>query len=256
MNWDQIVDKITPHIVKIETQSGHGTGFLSLYNEDKTFCGVATALHVVNEADDWQQPIRIRNHLSGKTVLLEASHRVIFTDSETDSAVIFFRKSDFPSLPENPINLLPNDSIISIGFEVVWAGFPAVAPHDLCFFFGKISALRRYSSERYGDTKAYLIDGVAINGVSGGAVIHSNPADGIQIVGTITAYWANRATGESLPGLSVAQDVSHFHEVASTMKSIDEANKKKAEFEKSQQTAKELDNGETPTDPDAQNNVE
>ena len=52
MNWDQIVNKTRPHIVKIETQTGSGTGFLSLYNEDKTFCGVATALHVVSHADD------------------------------------------------------------------------------------------------------------------------------------------------------------------------------------------------------------
>ena len=53
----------------------------------------------------------------------------------------------------------------------------------------------------------------------------------------------------------VAQDVSHFHEVASTIQSIDEANKKKAELEKSQHTEQELDNGEPPTAPDAQNNV-
>ena len=95
MNWDQIVDKITPHIVKIETQSGHGTGFLFLYNENKTFCGIATALHVVRDADNWQQPIRIRHHLSGEPVFLEASHRVIYTDWETDSAVILFKKNDF-----------------------------------------------------------------------------------------------------------------------------------------------------------------
>lgn len=256
MNWDQIVEKITPHIVKIETQSSHGTGFLSLYNEDQTLCCVATALHVVSYADKWQQPIRILHHSSGETVFLEENDRVIFTDWETDSAIILFSKHDFPFLPEEPESIFPNDSIINIGVEVGWLGFPAVAPYDLCFFSGKISALREYSSEKYGDRKAYLIDGVAINGVSGGPVIYSNPADGIQIVGTITAYWANRATGESLPGLSFAQDVSHFYEVASRIQSMDEANKKKAEFEKSQQFEIELENGELPADPDVQNNVE
>ena len=75
MNWDQIVNKITPHIVKIETQTKYGTGFLSLYNENKTLCGVATALHVVNHADDWQQPIRIQHHASGETVFLEQNNR-------------------------------------------------------------------------------------------------------------------------------------------------------------------------------------
>ena len=36
MNWDYIVNKVSPYIVKIETQTGHGTRFLSLYNEIKT----------------------------------------------------------------------------------------------------------------------------------------------------------------------------------------------------------------------------
>lgn len=252
MNWDQIVEKITPHIVKIETQSGHGTGFLSLYNQDKTFCGVATAMHVVSHADEWHQPIRMHHQSSGERVFLEENDRVIFTDWETDSAVILFPKDNFPFLPENPVSLFPSDSIINIGVEVGWLGFPAVAPRDLCFFSGKISARQEYNSERYGDRKAYLIDGVAINGVSGGPVLHATEADGIQIVGTVSAYRANRTIGGTLPGLSVAEDVSHFHEVASTVESIDEANKKKAEFEKSQKEKKEFENGEQSTTPDAQ----
>ena len=37
MNWNEIVDKVAPYIVKIETPRGHGTGFLCLYNENRTF---------------------------------------------------------------------------------------------------------------------------------------------------------------------------------------------------------------------------
>lgn len=51
MNWDQVVKKVSPHIVKIETQSGHGSGFLFLYNEDKSWCGIATAAHVLYQAE-------------------------------------------------------------------------------------------------------------------------------------------------------------------------------------------------------------
>lgn len=227
MNWAQIVNKVTPHIVKIETQTGYGTGFLLLYNEKKTFCGIATALHVVEHAESWQQPIRILHHASNETIFLPESNRVIFTNWETDSAVIFFPKADFP-LPKDPISLFSSNSIIDIGVEVGWLGFPAVAPYDLCFFSGNISA----KQER---RKAYLIDGVAINGVSGGPVVHATEAEGPQIVGTISEYHANRATGEALPGLCIAQDVSHFHDVVSTIQSIDEANRKKAEIEESHQ---------------------
>ena len=48
------------------------------------------------------------------------------------------------------------------------------------------------------------------------------------------AYHANRATSETLPGLLRAQDVSHFHVAANHIRSIDEANLKKREFEEAQ----------------------
>ena len=231
MNWDQIVNKVTPHIVKIETQSGYGTGFLFLsflYKKEQWY-SVATAMHVVDHADKWQQPIQLRHHSSDKTAFLKAAERVILTDMETDSAVILFfpkDKSVFPPF-DNPIPLYPNDSSLSIGVEVGWLGFPNVEPNELCFFSGKISANLK-------DRKKYLIDGVAIHGVSGGPVFFSNDTDGVQIVGTVSAYQANRATGETLPGLLIAQDVSHFHKVASSIQSIEEAKKKKLELEATQ----------------------
>lgn len=227
MNWDQIVNKVTPYIVKIETPMGHGTGFLCLYNESKSMCGIATAMHVVSYANDWQQPIRIRQTESGEVVLLQEADRVIAMDWKTDSAVIIFSTGGL-TLPEEVMPLLPTGSPISIGVEVGWLGFPAIESWTLCFFSGNISAWQDYR-------KAYLIDGVAINGVSGGPVIYSTGTEGIRIVGVISAYKANRETGEALPGLSIAQDVSHFHEVIKHIRSVDEAKKKKAEFEKSRQ---------------------
>ncbi|MEF8708478.1 MAG: serine protease [Candidatus Accumulibacter propinquus] len=229
MNWDQVVKKIAPHVLKIETPTGHGTGFLFLYNDAKTWCGIATAEHVVSHADNWQQPIKIHHPHSGKTVFLKQDERVIYRDWKTDSAVILFFKGDL-QIPESPIALLPMGSVIDIGSEVGWLGFPSVAPHDLCFFSGNISARQEYRN-------AYLVDGVAINGVSGGPVLHLTGTEGVQIVGTVSAYSANRATGEVLPGLAIAQDVSHFHDVANHVHSIDEANKKKQEFESQQQSS-------------------
>ena len=37
MSWDESIERVTPYIVKIEAPRGHGTGFLCLYNEDKSF---------------------------------------------------------------------------------------------------------------------------------------------------------------------------------------------------------------------------
>jgi hypothetical protein len=151
---------------------------------------------------------------------------VIFLDRPTDSAIVLLFKREL-QLPERPIALLPMEEPCPIGFDIGWLGFPAIEPDTLCFFAGTVSA-------RQANRKAYLIDGVAINGVSGGPVFHSPTPDEVQIIGCVSAYHANRATGETLPGLLRAQDVSHCHGVAQYIQTIDEANAKKREVEAAQ----------------------
>ena len=224
MNWDQVVSKVSPHLFKIETPGGHGSGFLLHYGKDN-FCCVATAEHVVSHADEWQQPIKLTHQATRETKFLKNADRVIYRDSATDSAVVLFLKGDL-KLPQTPIALFPEGQRIDIGSEVGWLGFPSVAPYNHCFFAGIVSARQDWR-------KAYLIDGVAINGVSGGPVLYPHATEGVQIVGLISAYTANRATGEALPGLSIAQDVSNFHTVISHINSIEEANSKKAEIQES-----------------------
>jgi len=214
MNWDHVVEKVAPYIVKIETPTGHGTGYLFLYNENQSLCGIATALHVVDYANEWQQPIRLIG-TTNSIAFLKETDRVIFHDARTDSAVILFSVLDFV-FPKALVPLLPTDTPLSVGAEVGWLGFPSIEPHTMCFFSGNVSARQEYR-------QAYLIDGVAIGGVSGGPVVRCSETDGVQIVGTVSAYRANRTTGETLPGLLIAQDVSHFHNVASHVRSIDEA---------------------------------
>ena len=231
MNWEQVVQKVTPYVFKIETPAGHGTGFLLLYNDAKTWCGVATALHVVEYANTWKQPIRLTYHSSSKELFLKDSEYIILADWKTDSAVILFQKPIF-ELPSELIELIPLSTPLSIGNEVSWLGFPAIEPYTLCFFSGNISARQDFR-------KAYLIDGVAINGVSGGPVLYySTGTESIQIVGIVSAYRASRATGDTLPGLLYAQDVSHFHGVINRIRSVDDANKKKREIEQQQQNEK------------------
>jgi hypothetical protein len=237
MNWNAIVDRVTPYIVKIETPRGHGTGFLCLYNQDKTLFGIATARHVVSFADDWQQPIRLKHQPTQTTGFLKESDRTILSDEDSDSAVILAHPGEL-QLPEDTVPLLPTSVALAIGTEVGWLGFPALASNTLCFFSGNISARQEW---RHG----YLIDGVAINGVSGGPVIYSTETDGVQIVGTISAYVSNKATGDTLPGLSIARDVSHFHDTISTIKSLDEAREQKQKQPQEQQA----DPPPTPKDP-------
>jgi len=217
VSWNTAFTQINPHVVHIATPTGEGTGFLCLYNADKSLVGIATAAHVVNYAHEWQQPIRIIHPNSTTEVFLEAVDRYLYLDWSTDSAVIIFPIGKL-QLPQQPLPLFPTQTAIDIGSDVAWIGFPNIAPPLLsCFFTGTISS-------HLNGRNAYFVDGVAINGVSGGPVIFSTDA-GPQVVGIVSAYNANRATGETLPGLLVAQDVSHFHGIQLHIKSIDDANK-------------------------------
>lgn len=231
MNLNLIVEKVTPYIVMIETPSGQGTGFLYLYNQNRKFCCIATALHVIEDSNEWQQPIRIRHLSSGTQLFLKEDDRIIYTSRRTDSAVILFPHGEL-ELPEEVIPLLPSERPLGIGTEVGWLGYPYMAPSTLCFFSGNISA-------RVEPSRAYMIDGVAINGVSGGPVIFSNETDGVQIVGIVSAYKANKATGGTLPGLLISQDVSHFHAVIKHVKSIDEAASQEKEIDQKPQELQE-----------------
>jgi hypothetical protein len=223
MSWDEAVRTVTPHIVKIETPDGYGTGFLTFWNHDRSWCGIATSAHVVKHADDWQQPIKIRGQ-DQPALLLQGSDRIILLDGSTDSAVVLFSKREL-QLPEVPIALVPVSEPRGIGVDVGWLGYPDLEPNALCFFSGTVS-------HHLADRKAYLIDGVALSGVSGGPVIYVPSAGTAQIIGTVSAYYhANKST---LPGLLVAQGVSHFHGVAEHVRSIDEAHAAKRKFETTQ----------------------
>ena len=230
MNWNEVVEKVTPHVVKIETTHGYGTGFLCGYTSAKRgaqFCLITTAGHVVSRANKWRGPIRIHHSVSGEISFLSNAKRTAIIDEKKDSAVLLIDTSDLGKIkmPKEPIKLRPIEKSLKIGVEVGWLGFPAITEKTLCFFSGSVSAIQ----EKRG---AYLIDGVAIPGVSGGPVLYADPTEGVQIVGFITAYWAKK---EQL-GLSVAQDVSHSHSIAEVIKRI-EARRKEEKSEKSQDKA-------------------
>jgi hypothetical protein len=220
MHWSDAVKGVIPSIVKIDTPTGHGTGFLCFYDKTRTICAIATAGHVIQHADKWLEPIRIINHDASKSILLTATERQITSGRLSDSALILFKKKDIELFEEDPIPLLDQDYVLRVGTEVGWIGFPTLEPDTPCFFSGNISA-------RQEDSNAYLIDGVAINGVSGGPVILIDDEDLVKIVGTVSAYRMNTTGGNTLPGLLIAQDLSLFHDVITHVRLSEEGNGKK-----------------------------
>lgn len=214
MHWHDVVQSVNPFVFHIITPNVSGTGFLVSRSAAGDICGIATAAHVVAYAHEWGQLIKIEHFQTGKTLILRPENRVVLINARLDTAAIVFDVGSL-ELPPNPPALIEEGKKVKVGVEIGWMGFPTVSPNNLCFFSGRISCSLESDS-------AYLVDGVAINGVSGGPTLWRE-YDRIRYIGIVSAYMPNRATGESLPGLAVVRDVSHFQEITTRFKSLDDA---------------------------------
>lgn len=214
VQWHDIIEKLTPYVVRIWTPQGSGTGFIVSSSKSTQLCAVATAGHVINHAYYWEEPIRIEHIASGKTLMLHQADRVINTKEETDTAAVIFERKDMV-VPSDLLPLTPKDKYFKPGVEIGWLGFPAIPHANLCFFSGRISAWIESDN-------AYLVDGVAINGVSGGPAF----VVGNMLIGVVSAYIPNRAMGEPLPGLAVVRGVNQYHDLAQEFETLDQAKAK------------------------------
>ncbi len=222
MEWHEATDYVLKYIVRITTPSGHGTGFYLSKTTNPDDCLIATAAHVIQHAHEWDEPIRIEHQASGKSVVLKFRERFIFIEGSCDVAGIIFRKSDIP-FPETAMQFAPAGKSLKTGAEVGWLGFPALAPDGaMCFFSGRISS---YISS----ISAYLVDGVAINGVSGGPAF-TNLGDQVSLIGVVSAYIPNRATGQALPGVSLVRDIAALRAYAKVFSSSIDSEEGNAEI--------------------------
>lgn len=241
-NWSNAVELIRPHVFRISTPRGAGSGFLLSNSRHSRICAIATAAHVLDHAHYWEEPVRIEHITSGKSVVVRRDERAIFLDHDRDTATVLFGRGELP-LPAEVLALGPKDMILRVGNEIGWLGLPAIPMASVCFFTGMISAW-------VASQAAYLVDGVAINGVSGGPAFHvADTEDGqvVVVMGVVSAYVPNRATGEVLPGLSVVRDVAQFHELAPTFASLDQARKAESPAEPPPSKPDDNGRGEKPT---------
>ncbi len=214
------MEHIKPYVYKIYTPRGTGTGFQLSYAQNKQFIGIATALHVIDHAHDWEEPIKLVHHQSGATTILREAERVIFSYRDKDLAFILLNVGDLP-VNTTDLSMIPPDKRLKQGVHMGWCGFPVVAPDQLCFFTGHMSSWLL-------DQKSYLVDGVAINGVSGGPAFTVDNK-GPRICGVVSAYVPNRVTGETLPGVCLIRDVSPYRNALKTVSSLEEADEKAKE---------------------------
>jgi hypothetical protein len=210
--WYEVVEQTTPYLFRIVTQEGYGTGSFLVKSNNGLLSGVATAYHVIARAFEWGFPIRLEHAASKKSLMLYPNNRYIEYNVARDTAVIVFEKGELP-LPEDDLPLIAEKMNLKVGCEVGWLGFPAISPEELCFFSGYVSNWNE-------NEHRYLVDGVVINGVSGGPVLRNRPDGRVYLAGIISAYIPNNSTGKTMPGLSVVRDVSPFFSTTKKLKSL------------------------------------
>lgn len=199
--WSEAVKQVMPHVVKIELPDSHGSGFLIAYRtfgKKRTDVVIATAAHVIRHAEKWGDACRI--HYQENELLLKPEQRIMYVMDNQDIGIIEFAMGDW-KFPDEVLPVIGRDVVLQPGYPLGWCGFPNIMDRLHCFFAGHVSVPLPGASA--GD---YLVDGVVIHGVSG------SPAfavmDGkVILVGLVSAYYPNRATGEALPGMGLVQSI-------------------------------------------------
>ena len=197
ITWEKVVDRVEPIVFRLLAGDLAGTCFaVSIGREPKAKSinyMFATAWHVVKGIAGSGQSI-FMVAADGKTVCeAEAGCYAIFPlgTEAFDTALIMVKS------PENIVSqneLLPifgPETQIPRGIEIGIVGFPGIAGSEFCFFKGVVSGYLNKPS-------IYLVDGVAISGVSGGPAFDNRA----QIVGLVSSYIPNKVDDHTtLPGL-------------------------------------------------------
>ncbi len=201
--WTRALATAGQYTLRVQTPSCRGTGFVIAVGPGAA--AIATAWHVVSHAHERLEPIRLIHDGTNTSTLLAPTDRRMYFSPDFDVALIRIDPAKI-GIPQTPIPMLAPNQRLLAGFEVGWCGFPSMPENPLCFFSGRISAWIQSMG-------SYLIDGVAIHGVSGGPVFTPVAVDGrpmCQLVGMLTEYRPNRATGEALPGVSLARSLTLY----------------------------------------------
>jgi hypothetical protein len=108
-----------------------------------------------------------------------------------DTMLILLKSKKHILKQEALLPMLGWDLMMPRGASLGWLGYPGITEPELCFFHGHVSGYMD-------DPPTYLIDGVAVNGVSGGPAFDNRA----HLVGLVSAYIPNKVDAHTtLPGL-------------------------------------------------------
>ena len=197
MSWDKVVDLVTPLVFRVYAGESAGTAFVISVSNQPHEIGhgaiLATASHVLAASIDTAEKVQFVSADKRNVFNSDVDEiRVQTLGHEAHDTMLIMLKSRNPILNQADLMpMLPFKSMLARGADVGILGFPGLVEPELCFFHGYVSGYIL-------DPPIYLIDGVAINGVSGGPVFD----DRAHIIGLVSAYIPNRIdTQTTLPGL-------------------------------------------------------
>jgi len=155
---------------------------------------LVTALHVVEDVLGNDKPIELIK--SDGTVISKVVDGFLkiypIGPPECDTALIEVPTKQ-PLYGEASLMPMPLKTMLPRGSPIGWLGYPGLVLPELCFFQGVVSG--------YSETPPiYFVDGVAINGVSGGPAFDPSGL----VVGFVSSYLPNRVRQDTtLPGLMI-----------------------------------------------------
>jgi hypothetical protein len=191
----EVAERVAKATFRVYTSRSMGTAFLLMLGKGKDggySAVLATAWHVVEDVVRGTT-LRVCDQF-GKEIARSQDRNitVIQIGKGLDSAVVVITSKDEIFSQDLLLPLVPFDAQLRVGTEIGWMGYPGIVEPELCFFQGHVAGSLK---NPYG----YLVDGVAINGVSGGPVFD----DRCQLAGLVSAYLPNRIDLDTtLPGVS------------------------------------------------------
>lgn len=195
-SWQQVIPRLEPLIFRVHAGSSMGTGFIiGLSRADGgRHAMLVTALHVVEDVLGNDLPLELVRS-DGTVVSAQIAgpvHIYPVGPPECDTALIQVPTCE-PLISQDALLPMPLETMLPRGADLGWLGYPGLVMPELCFFRGVVSG----HQER---PPIYLVDGVAINGVSGGPAFDPSGL----VVGLVSAYVPNQvAPGRTLPGLMI-----------------------------------------------------
>jgi len=201
-NWVEPFNNMQKWVVKVELNNSFGTGILMAQREfkGKNEIAIATAYHVIkNTKSDF---IKITHYSTQKKETYQTNKSLFLHNLERDLCLMILEKRNFILPTEEELLIMQDDKILVPGVQIGWCGFPGIIENNLCFFSGHISSILKNSGD-------YLVDGTAINGVSGGPAFFKDQNKAV-LIGIVTNYIPNLATGLTLPGLSLIRCINPY----------------------------------------------